>query len=175
MKHFKRVGILVGACVPFASMEQCQHDIASSIKEEENNIEIIIETVCQQECSGRALVVCATMDKEEEISAKLTNEHDENELGIKFVSFKWTYAKGIMNATRMDYCNKEDLRFEVLKVMSVNDAVEHEHELESAKEMLGNAEVNQIKVFVGIEQEAGKNEQNVLVVMHRDVMAQEKD
>ena len=42
MKHVKRVGILVGMCTPFSSKEWCQHDAASSMKEEENNIEIRI-------------------------------------------------------------------------------------------------------------------------------------
>ena len=86
------------------------------------NLEIKIETVRQQECSGRTLVAHATMnEEEEEISAKLINVWDENELGIKFILFKWTSSTWILNAIRMDCCNKEDLRFEVLKGISVRD------------------------------------------------------
>ena len=96
------------------------------------------------------------MDKEEQLSAKLTNVCNENELCIKCVSFKWASAKGMMNATRTNHCNKKDLRFEVLKVINVNEVAEHEHEIASAKEMLGNAEANQRKVFLGTEQRAGK-------------------
>ena len=54
-----------------------------------------------------------------------------------------------MNAIRMNYFNKEDLRFEVLIVINVKDTVEHEHELESAKETPGNTEFNQRKLFLG--------------------------
>ena len=43
------------------------------------------------------------MDKEEEISAKMMNEHNKNDLVIKFVSFKCTLAKGIMNGIRMNH------------------------------------------------------------------------
>ena len=66
------------------------------------NLEIKIETVHQQEHLGRALVVCVTIDKEEDISAKFMNAHDENELDVKFVLFKWTSTKGITNATRIN-------------------------------------------------------------------------
>ena len=57
--------------------------------------------------------------------------------------------------------------FDILKGISVNDTIEYECELGSVKWMLGNVEVNQRKMFVGIEQVTGKNEENVLVVMHR--------
>ena len=42
----------------------------------------------------------------------------------------------------MDYWYKEDLRFEVLKEISVHGTMESQCELSSAKETLGNAEVN---------------------------------
>ena len=77
------------------------------------------------------MVVHATMDDEEEIIAKLLNVCNENELGIIFVSFKWTSSKVIINAIRINYCNKQDLRFEVLRGISVKDAVEYERELAS--------------------------------------------
>ena len=52
------------------------------------NVETKIETVCQHECLGRPIVVHATMDKDE-ISAKLLNVFNKNELGITlFFSFK---------------------------------------------------------------------------------------
>ena len=62
------------------------------------------------------------------------------------MSFKWNSAKGIINAIRMNYYAKEDLRFEVLKGISVSDSVEHECDLASVKEMLQNVEVNK-KIF----------------------------
>ena len=92
LKHVKKVGMLVGVCVPYASKAWCQQDIARSIEEEVNSIEIKIENVHQQYCVDRAVVACVAMDKEEEISAKMINECNENDLGIKFVSFKWTSA-----------------------------------------------------------------------------------
>ena len=55
-----------------------------------------------------------------------------------------------MNAIRMNCCSKEDLRSEALKGISIKDIVEHEHELASVKEMLGNAEVNQRNLFLGM-------------------------
>ena len=73
------------------------------------------------------------MDKKEEISAKLTSVHDNNELDVKIVSFEWTSSTGIMSATKMNHCNKEDLRFEVLKGISIKDAIERECKLASAK------------------------------------------
>ena len=110
---------------------------------------------------------CAKMDEEEEISVKLLNVSNKNELGMKSVSFQWTFSKGITNAMRMNYCNKEHLRFETLKRISVHDTIEYECELESAKEKLGNAKVNQTKIFLVIEQGIGKDEDDVSVVIHR--------
>ena len=144
--------MLIGVCASFALKEWNQQDTASSIKEDDNNLEIRIENVHQQECTGRVLVVHVTMDEEEDISAKMINECNENELGIKFVSFRWTSAKGITNAIRMNYCNKDDLRFEVLIGKIINDTIEHDCELVSVKETLKNVEVNQRIFFVGIEQ-----------------------
>ena len=43
-----------------------------------------------------------TIDEDEEISGKLTNDRNENELRIEFVSFKWTSTKGMINAIRMN-------------------------------------------------------------------------
>ena len=153
MKHVKSVGTLVGACVLFTSKQWCWHNIARSIKENNKNVEMQIEHVHQQEYTGRALVLCTTMNKEEDVSTKIINELNENELGIKFVSFKRASAKGMMNSIRMNYCDKENLRFEVLKGISVNNALECECELTIVKEALHDEDVNQRKIFVGIEQE----------------------
>ena len=75
----------------------------------------------------------------------------------------------------MHYCKKEDLRFEILKGISAHDTMDHEHELSSTKETLGNAMVNQRKMFVGIEKGIGKNEDYVLVVMRRGMMSHMKE
>ena len=77
LKHVKKIGMLVGVCVPFASKAWCQKDIARSVEKDVNNVEIKIENACQQDYVGRAVVVHVTMDKEEEISTKLINECDE--------------------------------------------------------------------------------------------------
>ena len=80
MKHVKRVGMLLIVCALFASKEWNQKNIASIIKEDENNIEIIIENVHQQEHTRKSLVVHAMIENEEYISAKMMNECNENEL-----------------------------------------------------------------------------------------------
>ena len=43
----------------------------------------------------------------------------------------------------MNYYNKEDLRFEILIRISINDTIENEHEIVSVKEILKNVGVNQ--------------------------------
>ena len=86
MKHVKRAGILVGVCAPFASKEWFQKEIFRNI-EEDKNLEIKIETACQHEYPGKAMVAHVTMDKVEEISENLLSFCNENELGTKFVSF----------------------------------------------------------------------------------------
>lgn len=53
--------------------------------------------------------------------------------------------------------------------------MEYEYELASVKEILVNVEVNQKKLFVGIEQGTGENEENVLVIMHRGMMSHGKE
>ena len=156
LKHVKKIGTLVGVCVPCASKVWCQKDIARSIEEDVDNIEIKIENVCQQDYVGRAVVACVTMGKEEEISTKLINKCNENDIGIKYVSFKWTSAIGITNAIRINYYNKLDLRFEVLKGMTIDDTVECSNGISSAKETSMNVKINNRKLFVGIEPGMGK-------------------
>ena len=85
--------MLLGACVLFASKSWSQKEISKIVKEDEKNLEIKIETVCQHENSGNAMVVRATIDKEEDISKKLINIFNDNELGTKCVSFKWISSK----------------------------------------------------------------------------------
>ena len=75
----------------------------------------------------------------------------------------------------MNYYDKEDLIFEVLTGISVKDATEHERELASVKEMLGNGEVNQRNLFVEIEQVTGKNEKSILAAIHRGMIMQGKE
>ena len=58
----------------------------------------------------------------------------------------------------MNYCNKVDLRFEFLKGMKIDDTVEHGDDMSSAKEMLINVEINNRKLFVGIEPGMGKTQ-----------------
>ena len=90
------------------------------------------------------------------------------------MSFKCASEKVMMNVIRMSYCNKEDLRFEFLKGISINDALEHECELASMKDALQNVEVNQRKGFLAIEQGTEKMKKNVLAVIHRGIIAQGK-
>ena len=75
----------------------------------------------------------------------------------------------------MSHCKKECLRFEVLKGINTHETMEHEHELISVKETLGNTEVNQRKIFAGIEQGTGKNEDNLLVVTRMGMISHGKE
>ena len=59
--------------MPFASKEWWQKEISKFIKEDENILEIKIETVCQYECSGRTMAVYMTIDNEEENREKSIN------------------------------------------------------------------------------------------------------
>ena len=95
---------------------------------------------------------------------------DDDDLGIKHILFKWTSSAGTTNAIRINYNNKDDLRFEVLKMISAHDKMEYECELPSAKEKLVNVEVKQKKSHAGLEQGISKNEDNMLVVIHRDMI-----
>lgn len=52
------------------------------------NWEIKIETLCDHEHSGISMVVHATLDKEEDIIKKIINLFIDNDMGIKYVSFK---------------------------------------------------------------------------------------
>ena len=73
------------------------------------------------------------MDKEVEISAKMMNECNENDLDVKFVSFEWTPAKGIMNAIRMNHHKMENVRFKVLKGIIIADTIQCGNELSCTK------------------------------------------
>ena len=69
----KRIGILSGVCVPFASNKWYQEEFLKTMNEDENNIEIKIATVHHQEYSGKAMVIYATLDKETKTNQKLIN------------------------------------------------------------------------------------------------------
>ena len=48
----------------------------------------------------------------------------------------------------------------------MNDKLEYEREEACAKDMSTNAEINNEKIFVGLYQGQGKNENNVLVIIN---------
>ena len=87
----------------------------------------------------------------------------------------WTSAIGITNAIRINHCNKLDLRFEVLKWLKIDDAVECSNDVSSAKEKLMMVKMNNINLFVEIELGIGKNTNNVLVVMRKSMVTEGKD
>ena len=66
MEHVKRMGTLVGVCVPFALNNWCREELLKKINEDENNMKIKIETVHQQEHSVKAMVDYATIDEDPE-------------------------------------------------------------------------------------------------------------
>ena len=79
-----------------------------ALKKEINNVEIKIEKLCQHDYVVRAVVVCITMDEEEEIGTKMIKKHDENDLRMKHVSLKWTSATFIKNSIRIFFYDKLD-------------------------------------------------------------------
>ena len=52
MKHAKRLGTLLGSCMPFASKSWFQKETTKIVKKDEKHLEIKIETVCQHEHCG---------------------------------------------------------------------------------------------------------------------------
>ena len=65
----------------------------------------------QHDNKVKAMIVHATLDREEEIIKHLINFFKDNKLGLKSVSFRWTTSSRIANAIRINYCNKDELRF----------------------------------------------------------------
>ena len=70
----------------------------------------------------------------------------------------------------MKYCEKEDLRFEVLKGVIMCDKLEHDYEEACAKEALTNLEIDNKKSFEGFSQGQGKHKDNTLVIIHRGML-----
>ena len=70
------------------------------------------------------MVVHTKIDKEEEISKKIINVFNDNEMWTKHVSFKWRSSKIITNATIMNYYDKDHLLYEVLTGISAHDTIE---------------------------------------------------
>ena len=105
MKHVKIIGMLVGACMPFASNKWHQEELLKPLNEDENNIEIKTEAVNQQEYSGKSMFAHSKIDKDTEINQKSTDKLKEHELGFKCMSFRWTSSTGAINAIKMN-CNK---------------------------------------------------------------------
>ena len=68
MEHAKRIGMLVGACASLVSNSWCQEDLIKKTNEKEHDVEIEIEKSHQHECSGKSMVLRATIDKEREIN-----------------------------------------------------------------------------------------------------------
>ena len=58
--------------------------------------------------------------------------------------------------------------FEVLKGVKVEDKVEHKGETITIKQVLQKVEVNQKRIFVGIEKGLGKYKNDLLVIINKD-------
>ena len=82
MKHVKRIGILVGACVPFASNAWYQEDLIKITNEKEDSIKIKIEKLYEHKYWVTVMVVCAKIDKESEINQNLIDKLNEHELQL---------------------------------------------------------------------------------------------
>ena len=52
------------------------------------------------------------------------------------MSFRWTSSNDMANTIRNNYCEKEDLRYEVLTGVNMHDKIECEDKEASVKEML---------------------------------------
>ena len=48
MEHVKRIGVLVGACLPFCSLEWCHNEVAEVGDTNKMKIEIKKEMACQK-------------------------------------------------------------------------------------------------------------------------------
>ena len=99
----------------------------------------------------------------------------ENELGSRCVSFRKADEESITNATRMNYHAENSLQFEVLEDARVDEQVEFNGEEVSLKKALGEVEVNQRRIFAGIEMGTEKNHHNLLTTMKKRYSAIAKE
>ena len=81
----------------------------------------------------------------------------------------------MINAIRINCYDKDDLRFEVLKGLKIDDAVEHDNDVSSVKEILMKVQKKNKKLFVGVESVTGNNTNNMLVIMHKSMVPDGKD
>ena len=72
----------------------------------------------------------------------------------------------------MNYCEKGDIRFELLKGVNTYDKLKCENEEVSMKDALKKIGVNNERSFIGAEQGRWINTSNVLVITHKDMMTQ---
>ena len=72
------------------------------------------------------------------------------------MSFKFSTEKGIINAIRMSCDRKNQLCFEALKGVNVEDEVEHKRIKGTIKQVPQKEEVNQRIMFEGVEKGVGK-------------------
>ena len=122
----------------------------------------------QNNYSGLGVVVYGVENECEKIDVELLERFKDNKLGVRCVSFKLSTKEGIINAIRMNYQREKQLRFEVLKGVKVEDEVEYEGETGTVKQVLQKVEVNQRRIFVGIEQGVGQHKNDAFVIISKD-------
>ena len=84
------------------------------------------------------------------------------------MSLNCSTKEGINNAIRINFRRENQFLFEVFKRVNDENEVKCKWEKEMIKHMLHKVEVNQRRIFIGIENGAGKNENNVPLEMNGD-------
>ena len=151
LEHVKRIGVIIGVCVPYSSLEWYKK---SSRSWSYWNVKIWNEKrkVHQNNYSGIGVVVYGVENESGKIGGDSLESFKDNNLGLRCVSFKLSAREAIMNAIRIEFQGIKQLWFEVLKGVNAEDKVECEGEKWTTKQVLHAVEVNQRRIFVGIEQ-----------------------
>ena len=93
--------------------------------------------------------------------ADLLERFKDNNLGLRCASFKISTKEGIINPIRMNFHRENQLCFEVLKGVKVEDKVEYEGEKGTIKQVFQKEEANKRRIFVGM-----KKLQGIVKVLH---------
>ena len=109
------------------------------------------EKIHQNNYSGIGAVVYGVENESGKIDGYLLESFKEKKLGLRHVSFKLSTIEEIINAIRIYFQRGNQLWFEALKGEKAEDEVEYRGEKGTIKQDLHKVEVNQRRIFVGIE------------------------
>jgi len=111
------------------------------------------------------MVVYAVLTQKEKVDSDLIVLKFENGKKLRYISFKESLLDIRLYALHINEMNNVETQFESLLNARVKDRVKFEGKIGTLRDMILSVKQNKVQIFVGVEQGARSNTNNILLLI----------